>query len=176
MAPAIELPGEASPLTHRHVVDALVLAASSTQQQVQTGTKQLENWERQALYHVMLQVCFDFKPTRNTFKLTHEMLGCLSRPFPPHRSSISRYYSIEARYRPILAQDSHQVCFEPETAAQIVLGYALTLLNSAISKDEKAQIKTRALEAGIEEPARPLALQNALMVAKILRYEFPHDW
>lgn len=48
--------------------------------------------------------------------------------------------------------------------------------DSAISKEEKTQIKTRALEAGIEEPARPLALQNALMVAKILRYEFPHDW
>jgi hypothetical protein len=57
MVPTIELPGEASPLTHRHVVDALVLAASSTQQQVQTGTKQLENWERQPLYHAMLQVC-----------------------------------------------------------------------------------------------------------------------
>lgn len=57
MVPTIELPGEASPLTHRHVVDALVLAASSTQQQVQTGTKQLENWERQRLYHAMLQVC-----------------------------------------------------------------------------------------------------------------------
>lgn len=58
----------------------------------------------------------------------------------------------------------------------MVLEYTLILFNSAISKDEKAQIKTRALEAGIEEPARPLALQNALMVAKILRYEFPHDW
>jgi uncharacterized membrane protein len=58
MAPTIELPGEAHPLTHRNVVDALVLAASSTQQQVQTGTKQLENWERHALYHTMLQVCW----------------------------------------------------------------------------------------------------------------------
>jgi hypothetical protein len=34
----------------------------------------------------------------------------------------------------------------------------------------------RALEAGILEPERQLALQNALMVAKVLRYEFPHDW
>lgn len=47
---------------------------------------------------------------------------------------------------------------------------------SAIAKEEKQHIKTRALEAGILEPERPLALQNALMVAKILRYEFPHDW
>lgn len=47
---------------------------------------------------------------------------------------------------------------------------------SAITKEEKEQIKLRALEAGIYEPERQLALQNALMVAKILRYEFPHDW
>lgn len=32
------------------------------------------------------------------------------------------------------------------------------------------------MQAGITEPARPLALQNALMIAKILRYEFPQDW
>lgn len=90
MAPAIELPGEASPLTHRHVVDALVLAASSTQQQVQTGTKQLENWERQAQYHVMLQVCFDLKPTRNTFKLTYGngRMSFSTVPSPP-KSDIS---------------------------------------------------------------------------------------
>lgn len=56
------------------------------------------------------------------------------------------------------------------------LGKVLIDSGSAISKDEKAQIKSRALEAGVEEPARPLALQNALMVAKILRFEFPHDW
>lgn len=47
---------------------------------------------------------------------------------------------------------------------------------SAISKDEKDKIKTTAMQAGITEPARPLALQNALMIAKILRYEFPQDW
>ena len=47
---------------------------------------------------------------------------------------------------------------------------------SAIAKDEKDKVKTRALEAGIVEPVRPLALQNALMVAKILRYEFPAEW
>lgn len=48
--------------------------------------------------------------------------------------------------------------------------------NSAIEPDEKQKIKTRALDAGIVEPSRPLALQNALMIAKIMRYEFPQDW
>lgn len=48
--------------------------------------------------------------------------------------------------------------------------------NSAIEPEEKQKIKTRALEAGMVEPSRPLALQNALMIAKIMRYEFPQDW
>ena len=47
---------------------------------------------------------------------------------------------------------------------------------NAISKDEKLRIKSRAIENGIREPVPALALQNALMIAKIARYEFPHDW
>lgn len=47
---------------------------------------------------------------------------------------------------------------------------------NAISKEEKILIRSRCLEAGINEPDRRLALQNALVIAKILRFEFPHDW
>lgn len=47
---------------------------------------------------------------------------------------------------------------------------------SAIKQEEKQHIKTRALEAGIVEPIRPLALHNSLMIAKIMRFEFPQDW
>ena len=46
----------------------------------------------------------------------------------------------------------------------------------AIGKDEKVRIRTAAIEAGVREPSRLLALQNALMLAKIVRSEFPHDW
>ena len=46
----------------------------------------------------------------------------------------------------------------------------------SIGKDEKLRIRTRAIEAGIQEPSRSLALHNALMLAKIVRSEFPHDW
>ena len=46
----------------------------------------------------------------------------------------------------------------------------------AIKKEEKAKIRSRCLESGINEPDHRLALQNALVVAKITRYEFPHDW
>ncbi|EXJ73349.1 uncharacterized protein A1O5_03109 [Cladophialophora psammophila CBS 110553] len=45
-----------------------------------------------------------------------------------------------------------------------------------ISKIEKEQIRSRSIEAGVREPISALALQNALMLAKIVRYEFPHDW
>lgn len=47
---------------------------------------------------------------------------------------------------------------------------------SAIKQEEKHHIKNRALEAGIIEPIRPLALHNSLMIAKIMRFEFPQDW
>lgn len=56
MAPMIELPGEANPLTLQNVYNTLVSAASSTQQQVQTGTQQLQNWEKEANYYSLLQV------------------------------------------------------------------------------------------------------------------------
>ncbi|KAJ5678871.1 hypothetical protein N7462_007115 [Penicillium macrosclerotiorum] len=135
MAQPIEVPGETNPLTHHNVVDALVLAASSTQQQVQTGTKQLQHWEKQGMFHGMLQDVF------------------LDRSLP-----------VDVRYIAII-QLKHGID-----------RYWRKTATNAIAKEEKIQIKTRALEAGVEEPARQLALQNALMIAKILRYEFPHDW
>lgn len=46
----------------------------------------------------------------------------------------------------------------------------------AIDKAEKQQIKAKSIESGVREPVSALALQNALMLAKIVRYEFPHDW
>lgn len=48
--------------------------------------------------------------------------------------------------------------------------------SNAINKDEKLRIKSRAIEYGIKEPLPALALQNALTIAKVARYEFPHDW
>jgi Importin-beta N-terminal domain len=47
---------------------------------------------------------------------------------------------------------------------------------NAISKEEKALIRSRCLESGISEPDHRLALQNAIIIAKITRVEFPHDW
>jgi hypothetical protein len=75
-----------------------------------------------------------------------------------------------------LAEDGEQVQLRPESSC--LAGVLLTLneWGSAIKPAEKLQIKTRALEAGIVEPAAHLALHNALLIAKVLRYEFPIDW
>ncbi|KAL8949896.1 MAG: hypothetical protein Q9222_004034 [Ikaeria aurantiellina] len=48
--------------------------------------------------------------------------------------------------------------------------------NSTIQKTEKDQIRTRAIDSGTKEPDNRLALQNALMIAKIIRYEYPVSW
>ena len=47
---------------------------------------------------------------------------------------------------------------------------------NAIKKDEKDLIRSRSLESGINEPDRRLALQVSVVIAKITRYEYPHDW
>lgn len=47
---------------------------------------------------------------------------------------------------------------------------------NAIQKSEKEKIRAKAIEVGVLEPRQPLALQNALMLAKIVRFEFPQDW
>ncbi|KAL4896681.1 armadillo-type protein [Aspergillus ambiguus] len=131
----VELPGEANPLTLSNVLNALVLAASSTQQQVQTGTKQLQHWEKQEKYHSYLQDIF------------------LDHSVPP-----------EVRYLAIIQLKNGIDKYWRKTAT------------NAIKKEEKEQIKSRALQAGVVEPAPLLALHNALMIAKIMRFEFPQDW
>ena len=47
---------------------------------------------------------------------------------------------------------------------------------NAIKREEKDHIRTRSIDTGIKEPNGRLALQNALMIAKIIRYEYPGDW
>ncbi|KAJ9666327.1 hypothetical protein H2201_003515 [Coniosporium apollinis] len=47
---------------------------------------------------------------------------------------------------------------------------------NAVSKEEKEIIRSRLLDAGKDEADHRLALQNALVIAKIVRFEFPNDW
>ncbi|KAE8354057.1 armadillo-type protein [Aspergillus coremiiformis] len=135
MAHVVELQGESNPLTPQNVLNALALAASSMQQQVQTGTLQLQNWERQEKYYTFLQDVF----------LDHSV-------------------PVEVRYLAIIQLKNGIDKYWRKTAT------------NAIRKEEKQQIKNRALQAGIVEPAALLALHNALMISKIMRFEFPQDW
>ncbi|RMJ23590.1 Importin 11 [Aspergillus sp. HF37] len=135
MAQVIELSGEANPLSLQNVQNALALAASSTQQLIQTGAQQLQNWEKQEMYYTFLQDTF-----------------------------LDYSISSEVRFLAIIQLKNGIDKYWRKTAT------------NAIKKEEKQQIKTRALEAGVAEPTPVLALQNALMVARIMRIEFPHDW
>lgn len=47
---------------------------------------------------------------------------------------------------------------------------------NSIKKDERIHIRSRCIDAGINEPDHRLVLQNALLIAKILRFEYPSDW
>jgi len=47
---------------------------------------------------------------------------------------------------------------------------------SAVSPEDKAVIRSRLLESGIEEYDHRLALQNAIVIAKVSRFEYPQDW
>ena len=47
---------------------------------------------------------------------------------------------------------------------------------NAIQPEEKAQIRSQLLEGGIREVETNLALQNALVVAKVVRIDYPLDW
>ena len=54
----IEVPGEANPLTEGILYHVLRSASSSDMQQVQTGTKQLQQWEKARGYYPLLQTVF----------------------------------------------------------------------------------------------------------------------
>lgn len=53
---AIEVPGEANPLTEGILFHVLRSASSANPTQVQTGTKQLQQWETAKGYYPLLQV------------------------------------------------------------------------------------------------------------------------
>jgi hypothetical protein len=55
---SIEVPGEANPLTENALIHVLESAASSNPQQIQTGTKQLQSWEKSQGYYVHLQSAY----------------------------------------------------------------------------------------------------------------------
>ena len=55
---SIEVAGETNPLTEGTLVHTLHSAASSNPHQIQTGTKQLQQWERSPGYYLHLQSAY----------------------------------------------------------------------------------------------------------------------
>ena len=99
----IEVSGETNPLSLQNVVNSLVLAASSNPQQVQTGTKQLQNWERLPTYHAFLQVRLVLFEMMPHMKLTCDAAGRLLRSICTSRGPLPLYNPTEERNRQILA-------------------------------------------------------------------------
>lgn len=82
MSFAIESQGGTNPLSAQGVLRTLMLAASSSQQQVQAGTEQLQNWEKQEMYHSFLQVAFQSSVLQitNSHNSRHRMFSLIT-PF-----------------------------------------------------------------------------------------------
>ncbi|KAH6639557.1 armadillo-type protein [Boeremia exigua] len=131
----IEVPGEANPLTEGILFHVLRSASSSDPQQVQTGTKQLQQWEKARGYYPLLQTVF-----------------------------VDRSLPLEVRYLAIIQLKNGIDKYWRKTAP------------NAVIKEDKATIRARLLESAVNEADSRLALQNALVIAKIVRYEFPNDW
>ena len=135
MSFSIEVAGEVSPLSVQELYHTLTAAASTDPQQIQRGTQQLQYWERQAGFHVLLQSLFS-----DTSLPTEVRHLCIIQL----KNGIDKYWRKTA--------------------------------TSTISKDEKDIIRSRCLDSGLQEPDHRLALQNALVISKIVRFEYPHDW
>ncbi|KAL8935914.1 MAG: hypothetical protein Q9216_005196 [Gyalolechia sp. 2 TL-2023] len=132
---AIEVPGEATPLSLQNLYHTLTAASSTNPQQIKSGAQQLQNWEKQPGYYSSLQSIF--VDTALPVDVRHLCIIQL-------KNGIDKYWRKTA--------------------------------TNAISKEEKDQICARSIESGTKEPDPLLALQNALMIAKIVRYEYALDW
>ncbi|PVH94763.1 ARM repeat-containing protein [Periconia macrospinosa] len=132
---AVEVPGEANPLTEGILFHVLRSASSTDPTQIQTGAKQLQEWEKATSYYPLLQTVFVDK----------------SLPY-------------EVRYLAIIQLKNGIDKYWRKTAS------------NAVTKEDKAQIRSRLLQSAVNEADHRLALQNALVVAKIVRFEYPNDW
>ncbi|PSN65266.1 ARM repeat-containing protein [Corynespora cassiicola Philippines] len=132
---AIEVPGEANPLTEGILFHVLRSAASADPTQIQTGTKQLQQWATVKGFYPLLQSVF------------------LDKSLP-----------LEVRYLAIIQLKNGIDKYWRKSAV------------NAVPKEDKAIIRGRLLESAVGEADQRLAVQNALVISKIVRFEFPNDW
>ncbi|KAL8843765.1 MAG: hypothetical protein Q9176_001727 [Flavoplaca citrina] len=135
MSYAIEVSGEANPLSLPILYRTLTAAASSDPQQIKSSAQQLQNWEKQSGYYSSLQSIF-----------------------------VDVSLPVEVRHLCIIQLKNGIDKYWRKTAP------------NAIKKEEKDLIRSRSVESGTNEPDHRLALQNALMLAKVIRYEYPLEW
>jgi hypothetical protein len=84
---AVEVPGEANPLTEGILFHVLRSASSNDPTQIQTGTKQLQEWEKVKGYYPLLQV----RLRMSLHELVLIDLGRLLRQIITTRSSLPSY-------------------------------------------------------------------------------------
>jgi hypothetical protein len=152
MAFAIEVPGEANPLTPQQVYLALQSASSSQQLSIQTGTQQLRAWETERGYYTLLQV------------FSTHLIRILVRAERLQAVYLDKSLPSEIRLLGIISLKNGIDKYWRRTA------------QNAIAAEEKAEIRSRLLEGGIEEAETQLALQNALVLSKVVRIDYPLDW
>ncbi|KAF2872849.1 armadillo-type protein [Massariosphaeria phaeospora] len=138
---AVEVPGEANPLTEGILYHVLRSAVSASPNQVQTGTKQLQQWEKAKGFYPLLQ------------PLTLNESVFLDKSLP-----------LEVRYLAVIQLKNGIDKYWRKTAT------------NAVDKEDKAAIRDKLLESGVSEADQRLALQNALVIGKIVRFDFPGDW
>lgn len=151
---AIEVPAEANPLTTENLHRVLISASSADQQQLKTSAQQLQNWEKQSSYYSSLQVSYIL-----TTRWQPWSYRCLCQS-----AYINLSLPTEVRYLAIIQLRNGIDKYWRKSAA------------NTISATEKALIRSRCLENGFNEPDHRLALQNALVISKIIRNDYPHDW
>lgn len=130
-----ELSGEANPLTPALVYSALQNAGSNQQLLIQSGTRQLQQWETQRGFYSLLQAVY------------------LDKTLPT-----------EVRYLAVIQLKNGIDKYFRKTSP------------NAISPEERHGIRVKLLDSGINEADPRLAKQNAMVISKVIRVDWPTEW
>ncbi|KAJ1327668.1 importin-11 [Microdochium nivale] len=136
MSFAIEVPGEASPLSLHELFRVLQAASSNNSNQRQSAGQQLSSWESIPDYYPGLQAVFLDKTLPREVRL----LAIIQL-----KNGIDKYWRQQTSKHGIPAAEKHA-------------------------------IRSNLYQGTIGEADKQLALHNALVVAKVVRIDFPADW
>ncbi|KAJ4237035.1 hypothetical protein NW759_000158 [Fusarium solani] len=137
MSFAIEVPGDANPLTLQSLYQTLQSATSTDYAQRQTAGQQLTSWELQPGYYSSLQAVYLDKSLAAEVRF----LAVIQL-----KNGIDRYWRLYNQVK------------------------------NSIKPDEKNLIRSRLFQGTIDEEHSNLALHNALVIAKVVRIDYPTEW